>query len=523
MESLRCAIWRIISLFFVIFFLLDQKSSWAENVPAPSNFTYQQERQKATTSTLNLVERKELSQELKLLAMGEKSSLPKKKSKTDPKRRDSGAKGEKFLRWRIDGNLLNRLCRDTVETDFENAYLFRSWLIKGEVDFTQHDLSAVASFGSRYDYVFDHDTDWNLDVLLLREAYVHLEKGSWALRLGRQYVTWGKLDDFTLLDIINPQYFREFILLDKQERKNPILMAKLDYYHGDYYFEGIFIPWFEPNEIDFFDSKWALFGYIRKRTLKSTTDPLVKQAMDNMRIKTYSLDASERAIRLGGRAKGVDYSFYYMSLHDRTPALEESTPMGRTLMAYLYNPTAETLANLALANPTSEDVRLLAKYARLNVVGADFETVIGEFGLRGEAGLFLKPLYLKEDFSLTRKTTISSGIGIDHTTANDLYLNLQFIGRFILNGNDLYPANQYTHQLVGIISKNFLRERVVPSFYCGYNFSDQDSFYNPEITYKPNGSLSFSIGAFIFEGDATTVFGRFDDNDLVYLTCEYKF
>ncbi len=428
----------------------------------------------------------------------------------------------------INADLRNRFYVDIEKNDLEEYSSLRNWLtVEGRMELSRYNISSLASFDARSDAVYGYDSGYGVDILL-REAYVQYRSGRWDASLGRQNITWGKLDDFTLLDILNPQDYTEFLLLDKQARKNPILMAKAGYYREGYFAEGLFIPWFEPNDIDFFDEKWAAFRYIKRGVVKSEANPLVKSIMDDIRVKgeepEYSLQEPEFAFRLGGRDAKMDYSAYYMFLHDRTPVLRERSANGRALKRFLYDPNEATLLNLAGANPSSEDLRLQADYKRMHVIGADFETTVGNFGVRGENGIFFGPAYLSEDLSLIRRPTISSGIGIDHTTADNLYLNLQFIESVVLDNDELFfQSEKYDHQLVTVISKEFMRGKLTPSFYGGYNFSTRGGFYNPEITYKINGRANVSLGAYIFNGPETGLFGRFDDNDLLYAVAEWYF
>ena len=48
----------------------------------------------------------------------------------------------------------------------------------------------------------------------LRDFYVEADVGSAYLRAGKQQLVWGALDGLKILDAVNPQSFREFILDD---------------------------------------------------------------------------------------------------------------------------------------------------------------------------------------------------------------------------------------------------------------------------------------------------------------------
>ncbi len=86
-----------------------------------------------------------------------------------------------------------------------------------------------------------HETNLEADNrsdLDLREFYLDLAGDRGKLRLGRQQVVWGKTDGLRLLDLINPQDFREFILDDFIDSRIPLWMARGDYYIGDDTFQS---------------------------------------------------------------------------------------------------------------------------------------------------------------------------------------------------------------------------------------------------------------------------------------------
>jgi len=47
-----------------------------------------------------------------------------------------------------------------------------------------------------------------------------------ALRLGKQQIVWGETDGLKLLDVMNPQNFREFILDEFEDSRLPLWSVK---------------------------------------------------------------------------------------------------------------------------------------------------------------------------------------------------------------------------------------------------------------------------------------------------------
>ena len=64
--------------------------------------------------------------------------------------------------------------------------------------------------------------------LELRELYLQGEIGDTFLILGKQQIVWGKSDGLKVLDIVNPQSFREFILDDFDNSRIPLWTLNIE-------------------------------------------------------------------------------------------------------------------------------------------------------------------------------------------------------------------------------------------------------------------------------------------------------
>lgn len=432
------------------------------------------------------------------------------------------------IKWYKKGEILTRIYRDITENEpLEDIFSAHSWVtLEGKAVMPENGLSMVVSTRFQFDMDTDSEVDDDVD-LFLKEAYLRFKKNRFEFRLGRRYINWGRLDEIYILDLVNPQDYTEGILLYKKERKLPVFLIETKYLSEVFSLEGFLIPWFKPNKISFFDTDWSIFRYLKRDILTGGYSQNIKRIIRQIRLedddKEHTLENIETGLRFTLRSKRADYGFYYLYIFDRVPVLKEKTPGGNTLKSFLYSPTAENLLNLIASNPGVSDLTLIEEYNRLNILGMDFESFIGQFGVRGEIGFLFSNSYLKDDFSVIKKDTVSFGIGIDHTTPNDFYYNLQLIGRYIFEYEELYQTKRLSHQIIGIFSKDFWRGRLTPSLYCGYSLTYKDSFFNPEIRYNFDRGLSMAIGGFIFDGDLQTTFGLFDDNDSIYVRTEYKF
>lgn len=65
--------------------------------------------------------------------------------------------------------------------------------------------------------------------LELREFYLQGEIGDTFLTLGKQQIVWGKAEGLHVLDIVNPQSFREFILDDFDNSRIPLWTVNIEH------------------------------------------------------------------------------------------------------------------------------------------------------------------------------------------------------------------------------------------------------------------------------------------------------
>ncbi len=428
------------------------------------------------------------------------------------------------------GRALVRAYQDTSDNSpyDANQEIDSRLRLENKLTLEKQDLFFEANFEGRYLTYFTEETPQSAH-LLVREAYGQLRKPHYTVGIGRQTVTWGKLDNTIILDAVNPQDYRQFILFNKQERKEPALMATYEYRQEGWNFEGIFMPFFQTTLVNFFGTDWSLFQHLKEAISGGTYAQSTKDIVNGIttkskdRLDAYTLKNSQAGVRLRSKIKDIDYGVYYLYAYDSVPTLREQTATGIKVKKFLYEPTGDNLTDLVAAGPSSDDLILLEEHPRVHMIGFDYETVVGQYGVRGEVGYFTGKAYIRRDFSYVRKDTVMFGFGIDHTTAGDVYYNVQLIQNAILNYEDLYAQEQVDSRLTFKARKDLLRGRLAANLDSSFSFSYHDWMLNPELTYKFNNGLDASFGGFIFEGGPTSFFGKFSTQDLIYLELNYQF
>ena len=430
------------------------------------------------------------------------------------------------LRWCPEGFLYSRIGNDLRRDEPYEAMRYLDTRARLENRFDWEDAGLHGMLGGQLRYeLFDlSDSGYASPAFDLREAYLEMRQPRLTLSAGRQIVTWSKLDDLMILDQINPQDYRWFMLYDKQERKLPISMLRAAYHGDGWELETLALPYFEPSKVDFLGNDWSVFGPFRKAAAHRLPPQFAPMAQAVGVERDYDKFVAEGAIRLRTNRRAVDYGLSLMSIHDRMPAIRERTSGGRAVKALMMEPDDAKLLALGEAALGPEDFTLSAYNQRILVAGADFETVVGEYGLRGEAGFFKGMPYTRHsDFAAIRKDKIAVGLGADHWTTQEFYINLQVAVEWVLDYEKLVGTRETTPQIVLNLAKDLHQGDYTLDLKGAYGPTDGDWMLHPSLRYKATDNLHLTLGAMLFGGKRTALFGHYKDTDHIYAELKYSF
>jgi len=395
-------------------------------------------------------------------------------------------------------------------TSFRNK-IFVETKYKNNVTFSL--LSDYLYFGSD-----DRTDDYDLDI---HEAkWQHSEK-RFGFSVGKQIIRWGKTDQISPVDTLNPQDLREFILPDYEERKIPVWMADLNLFFDNFTMEGVFIPFFEESEIDYFQTNWSIFSHIKKEIQNSSLSPALKNYFGNLHVHENDPDTeSEFGLRLTTTIKNVDLGVSFHRTTEDTPYFANFPVKNISVNGDF---SADNLTSvLGSAVFTNENIEV--EYKRTNIAGFEFETTLAGFGVRGEAAWQENESFLTTSFTSVRKPSFIYIIGADYTTPGDIYLNLQFAQRHISDYNsEILYFDQDTYTLLGEMNTDIISDWLNAGFEYSFNLNNNASYFSPRLKYTYITNLECTIGASIFSGGSDTWFGRFKDNDLLFFNISYQF
>jgi Protein of unknown function (DUF1302) len=387
-------------------------------------------------------------------------------------------------------------------TFYNNARLEGKWTFEGSRNFI------FASIDSKYLWFGPHndEDDYDLDLFegyfywsnkrVVRprfrttpirygiKRYFSWLRGQVDIRVGRQIVRWGKTDQISPVDNLNPQDLREFITHDLEDRKIPNWMVRARLFSDFFTVEGIYLPFFESSRIDYFGTDWAIFRHMNRIG--------VHEEEPDLKFKN-----GEGGVRVTKTISGWDLGF-----------------------SYLYS--WEDIPYFVTFPEDGSDIQVT--YKRSNILGFEFETTWGTIGLRGEAAYFDSQSFLTNNLTSTRKIVYHYIMGVDHSGENDWYINIQFSHQIITNyDSTILYFKRNNPSLCGEISKEFQEGYFEAEL--KYNFAlNENSFYlSPRIICSYASNLDITLGLNIFEGDPGTLMGLYDANDQIYIDFKYHF
>ncbi len=331
----------------------------------------------------------------------------------------------------------------------------------------------------------------------LRELYLDAPTDFAHFRIGKQQTVWGQSDGLKVLDVVNPQDFREFILDDFEDSRIPLWTVAAEVPIEDFTAEFLWIPDQTYNDLPESD---ALYALTAPRFVPAAVPgfTVVQQEPDR---PDDVLSDSDAGVRLLGMVDGWDLSLNYLYHYDDNPVLRRQ-----------INGTTVTIT---------------PEYERTHLVGGTFSNSFGDFVLRGELGYSFDRFFLTEDLSdsdgVGESDNISSVVGLDWYGLDDTLVSAQLFGDYLTNDIDGLVRDQFESTASLLVRRSFLDEDLEAEVIWLQSLNSGDGLVRPKVTYQVDDDLKVWAGADIFFGTSDGVFGQFDDNDRFLVGVQFTF
>jgi len=377
---------------------------------------------------------------------------------------------------------------------------------KEEIDFNEN-LSAAFSVEFRKDF-----TDNKNSRVFVRDGYIDISLVNSDLRLGSQFITWGRADYIKPTDVFERHDYTDLL----NNRVEQIVAFKWDYYFTDFTLEAVWAPIFQEDIISYeLEDRWLLLP--RKETIPGLGTLKLDYNHDGSKRPANDASSSQLGIRLDRTYAGWDFGFMYAWTYDRSPTFVEPKVL-----------------SVDPANHTAL-IQVTPRYKRIQVFGGDWATTLSKFGFRGEVA------YVLTDDPNSRDPEIDDPYlklvgGIDYTFTDLIRTwDLLVIGEFALDTEAPHQgaANQDASGVAAL--RHFYQYALLADAelkfspfsqlnFKGYiNLEKGDHLMMTEFKWKPLDGLAILLGAEILGGAKDTFFGQFRSNDRIRATITYEF
>jgi hypothetical protein len=311
----------------------------------------------------------------------------------------------------------------------------------------------------------------------LREAFVEKSVGPFDFRVGRQIIIWGRADKVNPTDNLTSRDFSLLVTDDEDQRSGP----------------------FAAQAVYNLDS-WRLTG-IWQPEWRSPVFPLGAPPPGVSFSYGVPQNSHEQfGLKLDNSGGAIDWSFSFFHGVDRTPDIK-----------VLSSGAAGTSLEL--------------NFQKIDVLGADFATNLGSYGVRGEAS-YTRTQDSQGTDPLTKNSNLFVVLGADRSFYETLNINAQYLYRHVFDYFDgtISDPNVSTLALqVNINSAQLSRNMHGASLRISHKalnetleseltgvgwFTTQDYLIRPKITYAFSDTFRGTLGIEIFQGNASTFFGR---------------
>jgi len=300
------------------------------------------------------------------------------------------------------------------------------------------------------------------------------------IKLGRQIVVWGKSDNIRITDVINPLDNREPGMVDIEDLRLPLGMARLDYYVGDWGITAMAIPEIRFNKNPPFGSDFYPYA----------------SAMPDEKLPDDGGNHTEYALAANGIFSGWDLSLYAARLYDDTPH-RISTANGPEL-----------------------------QHSRLTMTGFAANVALGNWLLKSEAAHFDGLEYAsRPDTTWQRMDTL---VGAEYSGFTDTTLTLELANRHLRDYDPTLSADGIAEdewQTALRYQGDFMHARLhLLALASAYGIHrDDGGFGRFSAAYDIADALTVTGGVIDYYSGDKVPFNRIGDNDRVFVDLKYSF
>jgi hypothetical protein len=342
------------------------------------------------------------------------------------------------------------------------------------------------------------------------DASVDYKRSRVDLLAGFTRISWGRLDELQPTDVVNPLDVSRFFFESRSEARLPVPLVRLRaYLTDDASIEGVLVPFFRRGRFDQLDEPTSPFN------IESSVAPgeVVCLAIGCPSLLPVVVQRREPSRAIGHAQGGARFSATTGRVDWSVAAYRGFEPFG--------------LAAAGIPAPSASFVPVDLVNPRFTMIGGDFETVRGEWGLRGEVAAFVDDNFQGPSIQIVKGSSVDAGLGVDRKagdyriSATALYHREQYDA--VVSSVDAGSRGRDDVSFILSSDRSFARERYGLRTFGVYNASESSGFLRAIASAKLRDNVALEGSAGWFIGEGQDIVGRFSDSDFVYARLKYYF
>lgn len=331
----------------------------------------------------------------------------------------------------------------------------------------------------------------------LLEAYVDIQLGNTWLRLGKQKIVWGQADGLKVLDVLNPQSFREFVLDDFDDRRTPLWSVNAEMPMGDSTLQVVWIP---DTTYDDLPERGAYYAL--------TTPIFVPTLPQNMPVNLVPLDKPNHALKDSDLGLQL---FTFKNGWDLT-------------LNYAYHYSDRPVVRRALGE---QEIDITQNYERNHLLGGTFSNAFGAFTVRGELGYSTDRYFLLNDNSdadgVYNSSELSTVFGLDYTGISYWFISGEIHQSTLTNYNDASIRDKTDITITALVRRNLKNETLVLEASYLRSLNNNDGLLQLSANYQYSSEIEINAGLDLYHGDKSGIFGQFANYDRLVFGVKVSF
>ena len=342
------------------------------------------------------------------------------------------------------------------------------------------------------------------------DASIGYKRPRFDLLAGFARVAWGRLDELQPTDVINPLDASRFFFDSRSDARLPVALVRLRGYLSEHAsLEGVYVPFFRRGRFDQLDEPTSPFN-IESGVAADTVACL---AIGCPALLPFVIERHEPPRSFGNAQGGARFNA-------TTGRIDWSLAAYRGFEPFGFGAVRTPAASAAF-------LPIDIVHPRFTMVGGDFETVRGEWGLRGEVAAFVDDNFQGSTPRIVKGTSVDAGFGADRKA-----------GDYRLSATALFHREAYDEVLssapgakrsradISLIlsgDRSFGRERYRVRTFGVYNANESAGFLRAMTTAKIRDNVALEGSGGWFVGGGRDIVGRFADSDFLYARLKYYF